>query len=213
MNFKNESELAEVVIGWLENQKYDVYQEVELRNASGIADIVAVQNKIVWVIECKLSFGLSVISQAFGWKPYANLVSVATPPTRQRAFGTHVLRKFGIGYLSTSDSVFESLKPEFSRKARRDSILKVLSQEHKTYAKAGNNHGMRWTPFQSTCRNVLNEVRTNPGINLKTLIESISTHYGSTNTARQCLRIWIEKGVVPGVRFERDGRNFRIFPI
>ena len=212
MKFKSEAELAERVVAYLEDQKWEVYQEVEIRRHSGVADIVAVQNKLVWIIECKLLFGLKVISQAFGWKNVANFVSVAVPSVRSNGFGDLVLNKFGIGRLIVKDyEIYEGRSADFNRKASRDMILKALKPEHKVYAKAGNNHGHRWTPFKQTCNNVLNKVRTNPGICLKDLIGSIETHYGSHTTAKQCLRMWIESGHVPGVCLKREGKFLRLY--
>ena len=48
-----ETEIAEIVIDWLEKQHWDVYQEVPVN--SGFADIFAVRNGLVWVIETKTS--------------------------------------------------------------------------------------------------------------------------------------------------------------
>lgn len=221
--FDSEADLARRVVAWLENQHWDVYQEVQPRRLSHTADIVAVQNRIVWVIECKTSFGLSVIAQAHRWSWLAHYVSVAVPaPTRntggEYAMAGLIVRGFGIGHLSISEygdwaSVDEQVKPRLARTASTDYILESLTPEHKTFAEAGNNKSQRWSPFQQTCRSVRQAVELRPGISMKDLIGTVETHYHSTSTARSCLKHWIEAGKVAGVRMERDGRFLRLYPV
>jgi Holliday junction resolvase len=57
--WKGETMIKEIDIGkalveWLNVQHWDVYQEVKIY--SHIADVVAVRNGIVWIIECKTSY-------------------------------------------------------------------------------------------------------------------------------------------------------------
>lgn len=73
-----EQALAQHVIDWLEAQHWDVYQEVPLHGGgSKTADIVAVRNGLVWVIECKTTLSLAVMAQASSWN--VHLRSIAVP--------------------------------------------------------------------------------------------------------------------------------------
>ena len=94
-----ETILAELVVNWLESQKWDVYQEVQIETYGKIADIVAVLGNLVWIIECKKSLSLSVMEQAYRWRRYANFTSVAVQRrkgTEGRVFATKVLSKFNM---------------------------------------------------------------------------------------------------------------------
>ena len=99
LTFKSEVKLAEKVIEYLQDLKWEVYQEVTIHGQ--IADIVAIQNGLIWIIECKKSLSLDVIAQAEHWTHYANYVSVAVPKTYRnnngRQFAYKVLKQYGIG--------------------------------------------------------------------------------------------------------------------
>lgn len=212
----SETDVAVAVIAYLENLHWEVFQEVTIGSGgTGRADIVARQGSLIWVIETKTMFGLSVIAQARRWVQHAHLVSVATPRlVGDFDFGREVCRTFGVGILcsnphrhSTYDgSSTELLRPRLNRHPRE---LPKLCEEHKTYAPAGTNGGGYFTPFNRTCRDVLSVVSrasSNPGgIPLKQVIDAVDHHYASDSTARNCMRRWIECGKVPGVeiRFEK----------
>jgi len=56
-----ETDLAERVINWLEDQHWEIYQEVQFRGYGGIADIVAVRAGYLWIIECKTSMTFTLL--------------------------------------------------------------------------------------------------------------------------------------------------------
>jgi len=93
----------------------------------------------------------------------------------------------------------------------RGRLMGRLTEAQKTFARAGNAEGRRWTPFQQTCHDLARYVAHNPGCLLKDAIDNVPTHYVSVSTARSCLRIWIGEGKVRGVRMERYGRKLRLF--
>lgn len=101
-----ETELAQAVIWWLQDYQWEVYQEVQVFAYGDIADIVAVQNGIYWIIECKTTLNLEVMGQALAWKYFAHYVSVATPaacrPSKGRELARKILRDKGIGLLAVS---------------------------------------------------------------------------------------------------------------
>ncbi|MEW6614016.1 MAG: MmcB family DNA repair protein [Thermodesulfobacteriota bacterium] len=98
----SEVEIAKVVIGWLQDLRWEVYQEVQIGACGPIADIVAVQDKLLWIIEVKRSLGLSVIGQALHWKTFCHYVSVAVPYkrwTKEHDTAVYFMKRDGIGLL------------------------------------------------------------------------------------------------------------------
>lgn len=213
-----EMELAEVVITWLEQFQWDVYQEIQISYGGEIADIVAVQYGIVWVIETKKTFGINLIEQCYKWSEYAHYVSAAIPVRKHdTGFGRMICRKFGIGILEVPEPdgwhfINELQKPKLHRTALAKKIRECLTPEHKTFAKAGNPDGKRLTPFQATCLNVVDEVRKNPGIKLKDLIDNVSHHYSSPATARSCISSWTQEGIIKGIECKRVGKLLKFYP-
>ncbi len=221
-----ETAVAAPVVAWLEEQGWDVYQEVTF--GGPIADIVATRGPLVLVVECKTSLSLDVIEQAAGWVQAAHLVFVAVPQARShRSFAERVLRWQGVGMLlvdipkrytptygaTAAELVRQRVEAPLHRRAPgSDRLRAALRPEHKTAAPAGHAGGSRWTPFRETAERVARAVAARPGITLKELLSDTSTHYRSVAAARSSLTKWIEAGVVKGVRLERDGKALRLWP-
>jgi hypothetical protein len=215
-----EIDIAALVVQWLYDLRWDVYQEVQLRYGGPIADIVATQGSLVWGIEVKRHLGTVVIEQARYWLGYCNYVSVATP-TGRNAHHSGILYDYlkwkGIGHLAIVypgtgvENIHERLAPRLHRR-RSHLMRKSLRDEHKTFAPAGNAAGKRWTPFQGTCTDILKYVMAHPGTDLKTMLASIRTHYHSTDTAKACIAKWAEKGIIDGVRSVKDGGSWKLYP-
>lgn len=223
MSFKKESDLAARVVQYLEEEGWEVYQEVEPRRWGSTADIVAVLGHVVWVIECKLSLSMDLLGQAMEWRGYAHKVSVAVPaPKKNRhnskrdLFIHNVCKTWGVGWLEVQPSdwnhgVRERMRPGFNRRLVDNRVRDSLTEKHKTYAKAGTNTRKRWTPFQHTCDQIYSLVRQRPGITLKEIVDAVDHHYASDSGARSSISIWVRKGVIKGVRAERDGRKLRFY--
>lgn len=211
-----ETDLARKVIAWLTDQKWDVYQEVQVRGP--IADIVAKQGPVCWVIETKMTLSLSVIGQAHEWLPWANYVSVAVPAGKRRiGFAAQILKAYGIGLLRVnqyeydwSSSVIEAEHPAFRRRTGKD-VLNALNEAHKTYAEAGNSQGRHWSPFKETCLQIYRYVRVNEGCSLKDVLNNVNHHYGSTSAARSCIPKWAEAGVIEGIKVIKDQGQWKFY--
>lgn len=216
---QTEMQLAEAVVAWLEDLKWEVYQEIQIHYGGEIADIVAVQGPVVWVIETKKTFSLNLIGQCDRWTRYAHYVSAAIPVRKFSVggnFGYTVCEKFGIGLMEVPEPdgwsrINELLKPKLRRTAMAKEITSCLTEEHKTFAKAGNPDGRRLTPFQITCQRVAKKVKANPGISLKDLIEGLDHHYASSQSARSSISTWVQAGMIEGIKVERDGRFLRFY--
>lgn len=212
----SEEQIAELVVWYLQDMRWDVYQEVT--GPRGIADIVAIQNGIVWVVEVKKTLGLQVISQAHKWKWYANFVSVAVPAatnhTNTRVFAEKLLLDYGIGHLSISyytSEVSERTTPKLHRKASVSSITEMLFEEQKTYSTAGNVNNRRYTAFSRFCDNVYRYVASSPGCTLKELFDRIPKHYGSNWTAKTCLIKHIQNGVINNIVVDRKEGVIKLY--
>jgi len=220
-----ETDVAEVMVAWLQSMQWDVYQEVTLNGC--VADIVATQGPLVWILECKTSFGIAVLGQAWEWRLLgrAHFVSIVVPSRRNHTGGRlerEMLDYTGIGMHCVRSpetacglryAVTHERNPSLMRRAPLvDDTRDKLREQHKTFAKAGNNHGDRWTPFADTCSQLAEFVRRNPGCTLKQGITSIKHHYSSYPAASGALRKWIDKGIAAGVSLRRDGKALTLHP-
>lgn len=212
----SEEEIAEQFVIWLQDLGWTVYQEVQRYRGGRVADIVATQGRLIWIIETKTILGLDVMEQAFRWTDHAHFVSVGVPSQRgDIRFKSGMLRHLGIGCLTAfrdgdAWEVSEEVRPQMQRRLITG-LRECLRPEHQTWAKAGNAKGQRYSPFKATCRDVAKFVADNPGSTLKQLIESVPTHYHSTSTARSCLKIWIERGKIDGVTMRRESGQIRLY--
>jgi len=215
---ESEVDLARKVVAWLKEQKWEVYQEVEHRKSGGIADIVATQGPLLWIIETKMRFGLDVVAQAKRWIPYAHYSSVATPWTRNH---TEILDEYlrwkGIGRLRVSEFTHQcpvdiEVPARLNRKAPHVSaIKKILKPEHQTYAEAGSACGGRYTPYTATCDELRRYLKDHPGSSLKETIANIKTHYASKQSAVSSLSHWIQAGSIGGVICKKEGRFIKLY--
>lgn len=205
---ESEVELAKAFVWWLIDQRWDVYQEVQPGRADLIADIVAVRDGLVWVIETKRTLSLALLGQAAAWSGAAHYVSIGVPCLRNRGVSNYaidaVTDRYGIGRLEAErygdhHTVRELESPRLNRKSRAKVLLGVLRDAHRTYAEAGNSNGRRFTPFQETCDEVRRYVRDHTGCTLKEMIDNVDHHYASSVTARSAIAKWIGSGVIKGL--------------
>lgn len=207
--FKTEKELAEIVVRWLEDQHWEVYQEVPV--GSGIADIVAKQGKVLWLIETKLSMNLQLINQLDDRVGSAHMTSAAIPIGTRRYVPHNLFRKLGVGLITVWGNYADpeqKIRPRFFRK-----IIGIeLKEEYKTFSKAGSKSGGCWTPFKETSRNVASFVTRHPGCTMKEMLAGINHHYASLTSANVCIVNWIEQEVIKGVRIDRSEKTMKLYP-
>jgi hypothetical protein len=209
----------------LESQGWEVYQEVEYR--SGVADIVAVKSKRIWVVECKLTFSFASLKQAADWRKYADLVSVAVPHYSYNqpdgwVYGFHLAGKEGVGVLTvrpnrwteytiaTSPGI--AFVKEYHPSAEHappfaDDFLGILKPQHKTFAKAGSPTGRRYTLFKDTAAATEAYVLAHPGCTLHEAAKGSAHHYKTPGRYVQNMKRLILRGVLKGVRLRHDPRS------
>lgn len=161
----SETDLAKRVIQWLVEQHWDVYQEVEFRNQSGVADIVAVRDGRLWIIECKTSLTWSVLEQAEKWHAHFRSVAVPDSNGRGRTTALKVARDYlKVGVIEVGDYVYSSSAPlmrEFHKSSKY--MISQLKPEHKTFCEAGSNNG-HYTPYRATMDQVKKIHRVSRGV-------------------------------------------------
>lgn len=177
-----ETELAKTVVTWLQEQNWDVYQEVQFSRSGGVADIVAVRHGILWIIECKMSYGFAVLQQASRW--VAHYRSVAVPLSKSKGRDYRVARLYyRVGVLEVSQwGVHEKeMAPQMYRKNKLIAMYKSeLTELHKTFAPAGSQSGHHLTPYKQTMMQVRRFIERNQGCTVKVLYEHLGfMHYAS----------------------------------
>ena len=209
MGFASEAELARLVVAWLADQRYEVYQEVQIARGGRVADIVATQGAVTVVVETKRSMTWRLLNQAYAWKPWACLVYCAVPHARGFGYPAEkvALHALGLGILSVEPGgvVREAFPAIFGRPNLHFHNLRAhLREEHKTQVAAGTAGGGYWTPFKRTCNNLREYVGAHPGCSMKEAVTSIDHHYRKPATAKAALCQWLRKGVIDGIE-SRDG--------
>ncbi len=208
---KTEVDLARRVREWLEH--YTVYQEVG-HWSGAIADLVVDVGGFGWVIECKLSLGLSVMAQAERWYRdcCARRVSIAVPAAkrdycRERSFAIDICRRLGIGVIEVElrdpyrlGNVKIIAEPQPMRTPHRalrkkDDILSSCRGAHQWQCEAGSQSGRRVTSFSATMSAVVSKLANSGECDLKSIVEDVRHHYGTDSAARANLRTWLNSSV------------------
>lgn len=217
----SESDIATVVIAWLEALGADVYQEVEI--PGGRADIVARVRAELWIVETKTSVSLALIEQAMERRRHAHRVYIAAPMHRAKA-GLALCTEVGIGMIAVDinggvqadreyDEPIVQMRAESRRWNRRPvALADKLEPGHKTHARAGTSSGGHWTPFKRTIERLAAAAAAHPGILFKAAVDGIEHHYRTNAGARTSLAAWIRSGKVPGVRIA-DGKLWPTDPV
>lgn len=216
-----ETELAKTVIDWLQAEHWDVYQEVQFDQGHAVADIVAVRNNIVWIIECKTAYTFEVLEQASRWPVHYR--SVAVPWTRsQRNY--HVAKHYyRVGVLLVHGNEVKEHEPAplYVRGRKENYVVKLyrksLLELHKTFAEAGSRAGSHLTPYKLTMMAVRKVIEDNPGCNIGFLYDTLGRmHYSSKDsfkgnllTALDSFEPWcrIDKSKVPYRLYVREGAS------
>lgn len=217
MSDRKEVEVARPVVAYLADLKWDVYQEVERGNR---ADIVALNGRLIWVVEVKTSLTFDVIAQAKNWLDHAHYVSIAVPSSmiasRGRALAYRVCEQLGIGVLEVTDSsdllnrVVEKANPKIGRTRLIPRFVEMLRArcvpECKTWSEAGNSKSSYFSPFTNTCEQIRRHIKNNGPSTTAQILENIQHHYRSNSTAKSCLFKWAVNGSIKGVRVDTKAR-------
>jgi hypothetical protein len=217
----SEQQLAARVVAWLEDQHWDVYQEVPW---GGVIDIVAVRAGLVWSIECKTSLSLRVMAQAEGH--HTHLRSVAVPAIQNgvdRALAARICRDYlQIGVLELVPPQFGELgvrecpPPPLMRCYHSESLKlrAALKPEHKTYAPAGTSGGSYYSPYKDTMRRIQRFLagRGQLGATLAEIIEAEGqAHYRTLASAKSCIPTALEHWEKDWCEIRGNGKGRRYY--
>lgn len=185
----SEVEIGEIVTGWLSSRGWEVYQEVQLQACGKVADIIAVKNKEVWIVELKTTFTMRLIEQAYDWKTLANYISIAVPCSDSRSYFPGVVAtEFNISVIEVSENgVYHRGKkiPLLAKpKIIESQVLNHLSEIHKTYNKAGSQNG-HLTPYSYMMDLIKEYLIENPFSSTKEIVEALGIfHYAHEKSAK-----------------------------
>lgn len=205
-----------------------MYQEVESGRQSYRADIVAMKDHLVLVVELKTSLTFDLLHQARRWRDKAHHVYAAVPacrPSDGRWMAMRVFEEHGIGVLTISNVPFglradlghdfnrvkAEVQAPFFRKADAARLRNRIKPEHKHAAAAGTKGGGYSTDFTRTIEQLKYVVRSDPGITLRKALEGVVHHYASIASARAQIVKLVRSGVIKGLRIERRGREQVLF--
>lgn len=218
----SETDIAKKVVAWLQEQRWDVYQEVQFRQYGPVADIAAVQNGKLWIIECKTALTFTVLEQARAWR--AHFRSVAVPEARNmrgRNLAYEIAHRYlrlgvievphdGVGSFVDAEMPAPLMR-EFHKFAKE--MIGRLREEQKGYAPAGSKNGGHYTPYRATMDRVRDFIAKNPGCTLREIMDWLDHqhHYSSDQTARQSIRMALENWERGWCRVEKENRQILYF--
>lgn len=217
--FNTEADLATLVSDWIQAQGWTAHHEVTWSGGASRADIVGALGPRLWVIECKMSLGLSVLAQAQAWRRYGHMVSVAVPTAKSskaRTFALTVADRFGIGVLAAEPGVAGYFGPQvktlvhpaMNRRPLFSGELRKLLHQDQLTTLPGQQGGDYSTPFRRTCRALQDIIRGAGGkVLVREAMQSLVHHYASDRSARSSLVTLADRGVIKDVTMEREGRK------
>lgn len=211
MKAKTEAELAATVKKWLVYQGWDVYQEVPCR--TGRCDLVAVRGSVVWIVETKLSASMSLVEQCLArLSEPCNGVLAAIPFRRRSAMMVRIAEAFGFGLMEADvNYVSIDLFPPL-RRIDTSKFREKLRDEYKTFVDAGTN-GTYWTLFKNLVVELQKHLKEGQ---LKRIMDEpicyALNQYKRRSPAaqRRALIDYLDRGLIPGWKLERRGRELWI---
>lgn len=221
----SEVDLAAIVVAWLNTNGWDVYQEVHLEGST--IDIVAKKEDKTWCIETKTTLNLELLYQVDKSyrNGYSDYISIAVPKSKSsngRCFAKRLLKERGIGVLTVNYDNFtkpyiitEVVAREQTLKTKSCEMLcEVLVPEAKTFALAGNNQGMFYSPYKRTIGNIKEFLLKNPGSNMEQIVNGISHHYKNKSSAKGALKLALVNFEYAWCRIESIGSDilYYVYP-
>jgi hypothetical protein len=212
-----ETDLAAVVVDWLESEDWEVYQEICFDGGgSKTADIVAVKDGHIWIIETKLSLTLQVLAQANSWDcQYRSVAVLKSKRSQGRDFAFRVCQKFDLGLIEVNISghdVISNLEPALRTthyvEIVEKSMLKKLAKFHKNGI-AGSQAGGSLTPYKMTMLKIREFITNHPSCTLNDIISNVGIgHYSSEQSAKGSIRSALENWEEDWCKVEWKAREY-----
>ena len=208
----SETDIAKPAVVLLESMGFDVYQEVPYGSR---ADIVAIKNRIVCVVEVKKSLSFEVIAQARHWVRHclAHWVFVAVPKAKAsdgRTLAYSLCEQLGIGVIEVgAHKTWIRSYPKLSKRVSTR-LKDAVRPEHKTFAMAGSK-GSFWSPWRESVERLRKDVEREPGRLIIDVLKCITHHWANDRSAMSCVSTQIANGIIKGIRIEK-GRLYASEP-
>lgn len=212
-----ETEVAEIIIAWLAESYWEVYQEVQYSRQGGIADIVAVRNGKIWVIETKTAYTMDVLQQASRW--HAHYRSVGVPMAEQKRDRDYRVaeRFYRVGVLEVDPyrkAVDEVISPPVitnHHKWAKDMIAD-LTDLHKSYAKAGSHGSQHLTPYKTTMMEIRKFITEHPGCGIKEIYAALGEmHYSSQSSFKGSVTKCLTSFESVWCKVDASGRAYKFY--
>lgn len=207
-----ETDIASRIISWMQEQNWDIYQEVQFNTRNQVADIVAVRKGIMWIIETKAHYGLDVLSQAAAWPVHYR--SIGIPRSKHRGDFRVAKDYYRVGIIEVSlyDVTELSRPPIF---VKNHSVVKKylaqLTELHKTFSQAGSQSGHHLTPYRQTMLDVRSFIEKSPGCTIRDIYNQLGVkHYSSARSFMGSLLQSLES-FEPWCCVNRDSKPARLF--
>jgi len=201
-NIITEKVLGVAVQNWLIERNWDCFPEAQIRSRGPRADIIAIKDALMWVVETKLSLNLQVIEQALRWKNLGALytsVGVLRPKRKKHHqfcwysdFIDRFFRQEGLGLILINPddlNISEVIKPKLHRynylRAKR--IVIQLDPRMKQYIPGSSGKEGYSSPHQRTMENALNYIEFKKKCSINELLNNIETHFRIRAKSRRFL--------------------------
>lgn len=219
-----ESDMFLPIKKYFEDEGYTIYAEVPCYGRT--ADIVAVKNKLITVIETKLSMTISLLEQVFGWRHKAHYVYAAVPKKARISIWTrNLLCNAGIGIIRLEIDT-RSDQPYCSRvyKAGKARLFRRIGIQHHggfrpirweqhiipehalnvSGVKRADIHISRYKLMMNHTRRLLTNCKEE-GMSINDLANTLDTYYanpktGLYNALKNYEQSWCEFFKKPGER-------------
>lgn len=209
-----ETELAELVISWLDSQRWNVYQEVQFSRLGGVADICAERHGVLWIIETKTAMSIEVLNQASAWPVHFR--SVAVPKAKSNSKRDYRVARdyYRVGVIEVSQNgIYETLKPPLYLRHHKTAkrLMLQLTELHKTFAKAGSKGGAHLTPYKMTMMDVRRTIEKHPGCTVEELFTIHGPmHYASKSSFKGNLLKCLDE-FEDWCRIDKTSKPFKLF--
>ena len=198
-----------------------MYQEVPC--GSGVADILAVLDKKIWVVELKKSLSLQLLDQAIYRCARVHYVSIGIPirnyDIERKNFAVRtILDHYGIGVfmVGVSGGLFEKRSPRLNENPFSYDLHKTFKALHPKMKlnNAGSVPGNNWTPWKEWKKNVEKIVAENPGITPKEMVvklKSIAPYTKPENAANAAV-YYARNGLIERVDVVKKSNRLHLYP-
>lgn len=204
-----EADIAAAAIAWLKSQGFECYSEVPCYG--GRADIVAVRQSVVWIVETKIGLSADLCLQCRDrLREQCNGVLAVAGGKGKSDYRGHPLIDWlsghGIGFARVDPKRKSFLLDQMPKLRRVDSekFRQRLCEQQKSNI-AGTS-GKYWTPFKDLVQGLQAALREGPLAQVGTLscFRDYKTRSDANN--KRALTDYLEKGLIPGWGIERRGR-------